>query len=107
VTARDDASMSERATEITIREATPDDAAEIARVHIESSRATYVGLLPEETLSEMTYRKRTVNWSRRRGARSSASRRAGRSARATPTSTASCTRSTSSPNNRGGARGGG
>jgi ribosomal protein S18 acetylase RimI-like enzyme len=56
--------MSERATEITIREATPDDAASVARVHIESSRATYIGLLPEETLSEMTYRKRLVNWSK-------------------------------------------
>jgi ribosomal protein S18 acetylase RimI-like enzyme len=63
VTAGDDG-MSEHAPRIKIREATPDDAAGVARVHVISSRATYLGLLPEVTLSEMTYRKRTVNWSK-------------------------------------------
>ena len=49
---------------VTIREATTDDAADIARVHIESSRATYAGLLPEESLSNADYERRKVNWSR-------------------------------------------
>lgn len=48
---------------IKIREATPDDAASIARVHVESSRATYGGLLPEGMPSGMTYEKRLAQWS--------------------------------------------
>jgi L-amino acid N-acyltransferase YncA len=47
----------------TIREATLNDAAAIARAHIESSRATYRGLLPDEVLDEMTYERRLRNWS--------------------------------------------
>ena len=52
---------------IKIREATPDDAAGVARVHIESSRATYGGLLPEEALAAMTFEKRLSNWSKTLG----------------------------------------
>jgi GNAT superfamily N-acetyltransferase len=52
----------------TIREATTGDAAEIARVHIETSRATYKGLLPDEVLGEMTYERRLGNWSKTLGA---------------------------------------
>jgi ribosomal protein S18 acetylase RimI-like enzyme len=52
---------------IKIREATPDDAAGIARVHVESSRTTYGGLLPEETLAAMTFEKRLSNWSKTLG----------------------------------------
>ncbi len=47
----------------TIREATLNDAAAIARVHIDSSRATYRGLLPDELVNEMTYERRLANWS--------------------------------------------
>ncbi len=50
-----------------IREATLDDAAEIARVHIESSRATYRGLLPDALVDEMTYERRLGNWSKTLG----------------------------------------
>jgi GNAT superfamily N-acetyltransferase len=52
----------------TIREATSGDAAGIARVHIESSRATYTGLLPDELVGEMTYERRLANWSETLGA---------------------------------------
>jgi L-amino acid N-acyltransferase YncA len=52
----------------TIREATPADAAAIARVHIDSSRATYRGLVPDEVLYEMTYERRLGNWSETLGA---------------------------------------
>ena len=52
---------------IKIREATPDDAAGVARVHVESSRATYGGLPPEGMLSEMTYEKRLAQWSKTLG----------------------------------------
>ena len=48
---------------ISFREATLGDAAAIARVHIDSSRATYRGIVPEEVLYEMTYEKRLRNWS--------------------------------------------
>lgn len=51
----------------TIREATTADAAAIARVHIDSSRATYRGLVPDEVLDEMTYERRLANWSRTLG----------------------------------------
>jgi ribosomal protein S18 acetylase RimI-like enzyme len=56
--------MNDRAPSVTIRGATPDDAAEIARVHIESARATYAGLLPEGALSDADYERRKLNWSR-------------------------------------------
>jgi L-amino acid N-acyltransferase YncA len=52
----------------TIREATPADAAAIARVHIDSSRATYGGLVPDEVLHEMTYERRLGNWAETLGA---------------------------------------
>ena len=51
----------------TIREATSEDAAAIARVHIDTSRATYRGLLPDEVVDEMTYETRLANWSRTLG----------------------------------------
>ena len=51
----------------TIREATSDDAAAIARVHLDTSRATYKGLLPDEVLAETTYEWRFAVWSRALG----------------------------------------
>ena len=51
----------------TIREATSDDAAAIARVHLDTSRATYKGLLPDEVLAETTYEWRLAVWSRALG----------------------------------------
>lgn len=51
----------------TTREATSGDAAAIARVHIESSRSAYEGILPAEVLAEMTYERRLRNWSKTLG----------------------------------------
>ena len=59
--------MSGHETGIKIREATPDDAAGIARVHVESSRTTYGGLLPEEAFAAMTFERRLSNWSKTLG----------------------------------------
>jgi ribosomal protein S18 acetylase RimI-like enzyme len=56
--------MSEQVASVSIREAAPDDAAAIARVHIESSRATYSGIVPGEAQDAMTYEKRLFNWSK-------------------------------------------
>lgn len=56
--------MSEQAPSVKIREATPADAAQIARVHVESSRAAYRGLLPEGAQSGMSYETRAANWAR-------------------------------------------
>lgn len=56
--------MSEQAPSLTIREATPADAAQVARVHVESSRAAYRGLLPEGAQPEMTYERRAADWAR-------------------------------------------
>lgn len=50
-------------SDICVREAGEADAAEVARVHIETSRATYGGLLPAEALSAMTFERRLASWS--------------------------------------------
>ena len=42
--------MVETATDISIRAAVAEDAAPIARVHVESWRSTYAGILPDEIL---------------------------------------------------------
>jgi len=38
-----------------IRQTSLDDSAAIARVHVDSWRATYRGLLPDERLTKLTY----------------------------------------------------
>jgi ribosomal protein S18 acetylase RimI-like enzyme len=48
---------------IVVREAKASDASGVARVHVETSRAAYRGLLPEETLSLMTFERRLASWS--------------------------------------------
>jgi hypothetical protein len=45
-----------------IREATMADVAAIARVHVESWRATYKGLLPDGYLANLTYEQREPLW---------------------------------------------
>jgi len=45
-----------------IRKAEPVDAAGIARVHVDSWRTTYRGLLPEELLARLSYENREHNW---------------------------------------------
>jgi GNAT superfamily N-acetyltransferase len=48
----------------TIRHATPDDAAAIARVQVESWRAAYVGIVPPTILEALDVNERTERWQR-------------------------------------------
>jgi len=57
--------MTERNTEamsFSIRPAQPDDAPSIARVHVESWRSTYKGLMPDETLANLSTERRESFW---------------------------------------------
>ena len=45
-----------------IREATVDDAPGIARVHVDSWRATYTGIVPDQALAERSYEVREAFW---------------------------------------------
>ncbi len=45
-----------------IREATINDAEEIAKVHVDSWRTTYKGIIPEEFLTNLSYKQRTELW---------------------------------------------
>lgn len=47
---------------MTIREAIPQDAAGIARVHVESWRTTYPGIMPQEHLDALSYSDRERTW---------------------------------------------
>lgn len=47
----------------TIRTANPADAAPIARVHVDSWRTTYEGIVPAEYLANLSYRDRESTWS--------------------------------------------
>jgi ribosomal protein S18 acetylase RimI-like enzyme len=47
---------------VTIREATPADAAGIARVHVESWRTTYPGIMPQEHLDALSVADRERTW---------------------------------------------
>lgn len=49
---------------MTIRPATTDDAAGIAKVHVDSWRTTYAGAMPDDFLAGLTYERRTENWRR-------------------------------------------
>lgn len=46
-----------------IRDASPDDADAIARVHVQSWRETYAGVLAESNFSQEVLQKRTAFWS--------------------------------------------
>jgi ribosomal protein S18 acetylase RimI-like enzyme len=52
-------------TTMTIREAGPEDAAGIARVHVESWRTTYPGIMPQEHLDALSYVDRERTWAAR------------------------------------------
>jgi GNAT superfamily N-acetyltransferase len=45
-----------------IREASPSDAAAIARVHVDSWRTTYAGIVPADYLAELSYARREQFW---------------------------------------------
>ena len=47
-----------------IREARAVDAAAIARVHVDSWRTTYAGILPSDFLASLSYEEREQSWSR-------------------------------------------
>jgi ribosomal protein S18 acetylase RimI-like enzyme len=47
---------------ILIREATFDDAAGIARAHVNSWRTTYAGLVSDDVLANLSYERREVIW---------------------------------------------
>lgn len=49
-------------TPFTIRPATRDDVPAIARVHIESWRTTYAGLLPDDLLANLSVERRERGW---------------------------------------------
>jgi ribosomal protein S18 acetylase RimI-like enzyme len=45
-----------------IREARPEDAAAIARIHVDSWRSTYKGIVPDEHLAGLSYERREQGW---------------------------------------------
>lgn len=47
-----------------IRKATGEDAAGIARVHVDAWRTTYRGIVPDTYLQSLSYETRTENWTR-------------------------------------------
>jgi GNAT superfamily N-acetyltransferase len=47
-----------------IRAATPEDAPAIARVHVDSRRSTYPGLMPEAYLASLSYERSEAFWTR-------------------------------------------
>ena len=47
---------------IRIRRAVDSDARGIARVHVDSWRSTYAGILPAEHLAALDYDRREANW---------------------------------------------
>ena len=54
----------EARTPVRIREAQPEDAAGIARVHVDSWRTTYRGLIPDAHLASLSYERREAMWRR-------------------------------------------
>ena len=47
---------------IQIRAAVPEDAASMARVHVDSWRSTYAGIVPAEYLAGLSYPNRESLW---------------------------------------------
>ncbi len=47
-----------------IRKALPEDAAKIARVHVDAWRTTYRGIVPDDYLALLSYEQRTEVWTR-------------------------------------------
>ena len=52
----------EAAHMVTVREAVPADARAIARVHVDSWRTTYRGIVPDSVLSQLSYEERERMW---------------------------------------------
>jgi L-amino acid N-acyltransferase YncA len=49
---------------LTVRSAEVDDAAAIARVHVETWRTAYTGIIPQDYIDSMTVDNRTLVWAR-------------------------------------------
>lgn len=49
---------------LTVRSAEVDDAPGIAKVHVETWRTTYTGIIPQDYIDNMTVENRTVVWAR-------------------------------------------
>jgi GNAT superfamily N-acetyltransferase len=45
-----------------VREATQDDVPAIAKVHVDTWRTTYKGIVPDEYLANLSYQRRENNW---------------------------------------------
>ncbi len=56
--------LSSESSSLVIRRAVPGDAAAIARVHVETWRAAYAGMIPDRVLLGMTAARHEVQWSR-------------------------------------------
>jgi ribosomal protein S18 acetylase RimI-like enzyme len=54
--------MGERSLTVRIREANSTDAPAIARVHVDSWRTTYRGIVPDDYLAKLSYERRTNQW---------------------------------------------
>ena len=52
------------AHEVHVRQAVDSDARGIARVHVDSWRSTYAGIVPAEHLAALDYDRRAANWQR-------------------------------------------
>lgn len=48
--------------ELTMRTAAPDDAPEIARVHVDAWRSAYIGIIADEILDGLSVDQRTCGW---------------------------------------------
>ncbi len=47
-----------------VRRATPEDASAIARVHVDSWRTTYRGIVPDDVLDDLSYERYEEHWDR-------------------------------------------
>lgn len=54
--------MTGAATDIGVRAAAPEDAAAIARIHVESWQSTYAGILPDEVLLNLDTAEHEARW---------------------------------------------
>ncbi|MCY4370896.1 MAG: hypothetical protein OXF41_16100 [bacterium] len=54
--------INREAIDMRIREATEADIPSLARVHVDSWRSTYAGIVPDEYLSGLSYRDRESFW---------------------------------------------
>lgn len=54
-----------KGTELLVRQARPEDAGDIARIHIETWRTAYAGLMPAEFLAALSWEERRDVWAQR------------------------------------------